>query len=212
MTPSVAACSALVASLLLSGGVAGCLGGDSPGDRGRPPRDEFVDLRERPLDLPSAPAGEFGGGCVRVMNVGAIGLPGVPAEAALGPWPGETALRRGPVYVALQGAAPRIASRRTSYTIWVSRSSYRGPVLVRAGRLNRGSTAGAFAFGTQSGSKDQLRLPARRWSPRDLPRADQPLPDGWRATPIPVRIREPGCYAFQVDGRSFSYVLTFGVQ
>jgi hypothetical protein len=29
---------------------------------------------------------------------------------------------------------------------------------------------------------------------------------------MPTRIRGPGCYAFQVDGIGFSYVLAFGVQ
>lgn len=35
---------------------------------------------------------------------------------------------------------------------------------------------------------------------------------GWRVTSVPTLVRAPGCYAFQVDGLGFSYVLAFGVQ
>jgi hypothetical protein len=36
--------------------------------------------------------------------------------------------------------------------------------------------------------------------------------EGWRVANVPIQIRKPGCYAFQVDGLGFSYVLAVGVQ
>ena len=87
--------------------------------------------------------------------------------------------------------------------LWVSRPSYDGPVLVRGGRLDRPERIG-FGWGAQP--RDELRLPRGRWGARP---AD--IPQGWRAARIPIRIRDPGCYAVQVDGRGFSYVLTFAV-
>jgi hypothetical protein len=217
-----------VAFLVLSGAVAGCLGGDdSKGDRQAVPSGEFLELKKRPLHLPSTPTGEFGGGCFREedMAVGAIGFPGVPGEAALGPWSGQAELERGPVYVAHSAGPPRVvflsAARRVPGSswwavemIWVSRPSYDGPVLVRGRRVDR---PGELGFGSGIRPRKDLRLPAASWPRRDTPPAEELVRKGWRATAVPIRIRAPadepgGCYAFQVDGLNFSYVLPFGVQ
>jgi hypothetical protein len=155
-------------------------------------------------------------------EVGAIALPAVPGEAALGPWPGEAELERGPVYAALSEGAPRIvflsgistirgSSWRPVTTVWVSRPSYEGPVLARGGRLDR---PGGLGFGSRGRPRKALRLPAGSWPQARTPprgRGERP-PKGWRVTAVPTRIRAPGCYAFQVDGLGFSYVLAFGVQ
>jgi hypothetical protein len=66
---------------------------------------------------------------------------------------------------------------------------------------------GRIGFGAGARPRRELRLPA------GAPWPSQPvdIPEGWRAAKVPTRIRATGCYAFQVDGRGFSYVLTFAV-
>ena len=219
----------LASALVLSG----CLGGNgegTPEGDGRPSAgDESRVLKSRPLDLPRVDLHgrsirEYGtaGRCWQhgAPEVGTIALPVVREWAALGPWPGIAELKRGPVYAALIGGAPRIVSlsglptigesrSRVVRTIWVSRPSYDGPVLVRGGRLER---PGALGFGSRARPRKKLRLPLRSWPRGDAPRTVERAPKGWRAMGVPTRIRAPGCYAFQVDGLGFSYVLAFGVQ
>jgi hypothetical protein len=217
---STATRGSLMAALLLSVAVTGCLGDDG-GAAG-----VFRKLERRPSELRSGDhvrrIGEHGtaGGCLEDIGVGAIALPATPGWAALGPWPGLAQLKRGPVYAALVGGAPRIVflsglpaigeSRwRAVRTIWVSRPSYDGPVLVRGGRLDR---PGDLGFGSRARPRKELRLPSGSWPPGAAARVVEEAPKGWRATGVPARIRAPGCYAFQVDGLGFSYVLAFGVQ
>jgi hypothetical protein len=228
---SIAVGSALVA-VLLSGALAGCLGGDGEADQ-RTAREAtvasggFAELERRPLDLPSvevparatAAEREFRRGADNCWawgapEPGAIVL-GAIGEAPLGPYPGRAKLERGPVYAALLWGAPRIVflseermvRRRSSWAVsalWLSRPSYDGPVLVRGGRLDR---HGRIGFGAGARPRRELRLPA------GAPWPSQPvdIPPGWRGAKIPTRIRDAGCYAFQVDGRGFSYVLPFAV-
>lgn len=226
---SIAIRSALLA-VLLSTAVAGCLGDDrdesADGGPG-PAAEQFAELERRPLDLPSVevPASataaerEFRRGADNCWSwgapePGAIVLPAI-GEAPLGPYPGLARLKRGPVYAALLRGAPRIVSlseermaRGSSSwavaTLWVSRPSYHGPVLVRGARLDRPAR---ISFGSRAQASRELRLPAgARW-----PSQPVDIPSGWRAASVPTRIRDAGCYAFQVDGRGFSYVLPFAV-
>jgi hypothetical protein len=219
----------LVVAAGLSGALAGCLGGDGendePGQRQpRSPPRVFRELAERPLDLPRVDLHRrsirrygVAGRCFEELEVGAIALPAIPGEAALGPWPDEAALSRGPVYAALVEGAPRIVflsgsrtigNSRAIRTIWVSRPSYSGPVLVRGGRLDR---PGELGFGSRVAPDRELRLPAGSWR-RLSGRPPADMPAGWRAAAVPTRIPGPGCYAFQVDGQGFAYVLAFGAQ
>jgi hypothetical protein len=219
----------LVSALVLSG----CLGDNgegTPEGDGRPPvGDESRVLESRPLDLPRVDLHgrsirEYGtaGRCWQhgAPGVGAIALPVASGWSALGPWPREAELIRGPVYAALIGGAPRIAflSAQTRIgesrwgavrTIWMSRPSYDGPVLVRGGRLDR---PGRLRFGPGAHPGKELRLPAGSWPRRGAPGSVERAPEGWRATGVSTRIRAPGCYAFQVEGLGFSYVLAFGAQ
>jgi hypothetical protein len=219
-------------ALVLCGVATGCLGDDGEADESadgerRAAIGGFAELELRPLELPdvevpasaTAAEREFRRGADNCWSwgapePGAIVLPAI-GEAPLGPYPGEAKLERGPIYAALLRGAPRIAflsearmvrgsSSWAVSTLWVSRPSYDGPVLVRGGRLDR---PGGIGFGRRARPREELRLPAGG------PWPSQPgeIPPGWRAAKIPIRIRAPGCYAFQVDGRGFSYVLTFAV-
>jgi hypothetical protein len=218
--------------LVLSLTAAGCLGGDGEADEfadgeQRAAIGGFAALERRPLELPEVEVPTSATVAEREFRreadncwswgapePGAIVLPTI-GEAPLGPYPGEAKLERGPVYAALLRGAPRIvflseermvrgSSSWAVATLWVSRPSYDGPVLVRGGRLDR---LGSLGFGRHARPREELRLPAG--APWPLQSSD--IPPGWRASEIPTRIRAPGCYAFQVDGRGFSYVLTFAV-
>jgi hypothetical protein len=219
-------------ALVLSGAAAGCLGDDGGADEsadGAPMAASgvFAELERRPLELPNVQVPTSATAAGRKFprhaddcwsqgapEPGAIVLPAI-GGALLGPYPGEAELERGPVYAALLRGAPRIvflseermvrASRSWAVaTLWASRPSYDGPVLVRGGRLDR---PGKIGFGWGARPRYELRLPA------GAPWPSQPvdIPPGWRAAKIRARIRDPGCYAFQVDGRGFSYVLPFAV-
>ena len=189
-------------------------------------------LERRPLDLPhidlhgrSIRESGVAGRCVEGrygVPVNAIVLREIPGVAALGPWPPGPSHTRGPVYAALTEGAPRIVvlslspsvgdSRwRLVRTIWISRPDYDGPVLVRGGRLDRPGTLG---FGDGLPPRTSLRLPAGGWPLTRLGSREggSARQAGWRVTAIPTLVRAPGCYAFQVDGLGFSYVLAFGVQ
>jgi hypothetical protein len=221
----------LVALVLV--GAAGCLGNEGGTNRigepgGTTAAGEFERLESRPLDLPHV---DLHGGSIREhgvsgrcveepdgIPVNAIVLPWIPGVAALGPL--GTHEQRGPVYAALPEGAPRLVflslvpklgdSRwRLVRTLWISKPTYDGPVLVRGGRLDR---AGVFGFGDDLPARAMLRLPAGEWPRTRIGwrEGGSARRAGWRVTEIPTLVRAPGCYAFQVDGLGFSYVLAFG--
>ena len=200
---------------LLTGGYLLTRDGDE--DPAESPDGRFARLVARPLQLPSnsGSIGECG------VQVGAIEIPGIPTEAALGPWAegkdGITVLRDGPIYAVI-GGIPRVMGLRPAprsrwaiqdETLWISKPSYTGPVLVRGGRLDGQSR---IRFGGGPRPRLELRLPAGEWDEPDgvrLRGAPLQLRKGWRAAMTTTRIKTSGCYAFQVDGEGFSYVLAF---
>lgn len=84
-----------------------------------------------------------------------------------------------------------------SRVTWRSAPKYRGPVLIR-GREVGGP--GVVGFGEGHVPYDQLQLlDAAKGMPRGPARE-------W---PSFTRVHAPGCYAYQIDGTSFSYVIVF---
>lgn len=83
--------------------------------------------------------------------------------------------------------------------LWVIASSYHGPVLVRGRQLD-----GPDELRFQNGRPGFTRETALR-PPAEL-RLTGPET---RANPATTRLRAPGCYAYQVDGRRFSYLIVF---
>lgn len=83
-------------------------------------------------------------------------------------------------------------------TLWYSRRSYGGPVLIRGRRLDG---KGPLGFGEQPAEL------ARMIPPRSAPSSN--LVGGYRTWPGSSFIRRPGCYAFLVDGRGFSEEIVF---
>lgn len=183
------------------------------------PGERFARLAARPLELPRNP----GPSDECRVQVGAIELPGVRTEGALGPMADREdrvlpVLKRGPVYAVIGGGPPRLMDANPvpsdpwavqDETLWISRPSYTGPVLVRGGRLDGRSR---IRFGGGPEPRLELRLPPGEWDePGTVRLAGAPVRprEGWRVAARTTRIKASGCHAFQVDGEGFSYVLAF---
>jgi hypothetical protein len=82
---------------------------------------------------------------------------------------------------------------------WIAAASYRGPVLIRGRRIDG---VGAVGFGEGRVPNDELQL---LQSGQQVPKP----PGGGRAWMSFTRVRATGCYAYQVDGTSFSRVIVF---
>jgi len=85
-------------------------------------------------------------------------------------------------------------------TLWFVLPGYRGPVLVRGRQLD-----GPYRVRFDRGSLPPLEL--RIGAGESVYWTRQPL--GSRGRPSYTRLRAPGCYGYQIDGRSFSRVIVF---
>jgi hypothetical protein len=157
-----------------------------------------VELRSRPLSLPS-------------MAPGAA-CPATPA-VTITPGPGAgftgttTAQRAG--HVALTFAGPHVQLRSSDRTpagwyavkaVWVVDGTYRGPFLIRGGRIDR---PGPMRFRFDPMTPQQHELLADRMT---APPGATAL---WRSVPTVTYVRGPGCYAYQIDGVGFTGHVTF---
>ena len=134
-----------------------------------------------------------------------------PSHAA--PWGnGQTFVGRGPTYLITVGGEGTISialSARDSLgwygqkTPWVIDRSYDGPILVRGARIGRrGQVRFAHGYG------EHLR--ELEWEAG----ADQGSPPdpNYRFLASATLLRAPGCYAFQIDGDSFSKIIVVRVR
>ncbi len=86
----------------------------------------------------------------------------------------------------------------TTEVTWTVPGSYTGPLLIRGAMIG----GGALGFGTGAVPYDELQLlDAGRGTPR--------VAGGGRAWITHTRVRSGGCYAYQVDGTSFTEVVVF---
>jgi hypothetical protein len=83
--------------------------------------------------------------------------------------------------------------------IWGISTRYVGPVLVRGRQLD-GPNEVRFQNGSPGFTAEE------RLHPSAEVRLRGPNPHG---NPATTRLRGPGCYAYQVDGRGFSYLIVF---
>jgi hypothetical protein len=81
-------------------------------------------------------------------------------------------------------------------TLWFARPTYEGPVFIR-GRQIDGSHQ--LFFGENHSLVDPYLSPG--------PTAN--TAEGFRQWPGGTWLRAPGCYAWQIDGTSFSHVIVF---
>jgi hypothetical protein len=95
--------------------------------------------------------------------------------------------RRGIAYLAPTSAPPWLGIK----TLWFSVPAYQGPFVIRAKRLDH---SGPVALGGAP-ALAPLAVPSgpttNSWN-------------GWRTVPGGTWVKSPGCYAWQVDGLTFS--------
>ena len=94
--------------------------------------------------------------------------------------------------------------------LWIMHPSYRGLVLIRGHQLD-----GPHALGF-NGGLDHVVVPGQgndvTAPPLPALRLVAPVPrstDPWENWPSQTRVQASGCYAYQVDGSTFSAVIVF---
>ena len=149
---------------------------------------------KRPLHFPVLRPGErcptSGGSPVNNSIFGGIALGNGPVRPILGEQSARDA-RRGIADLLSRSSAPPWLVVKT---LWFSVPSYQGPFIIRAKRLGN---PGPIAMG-ESPTLAPLIVP-----PGPTMNGGQ----GWRTAPGGTWVRSPGCYAWQVDGLTFSYIM-----
>lgn len=84
--------------------------------------------------------------------------------------------------------------------LWFVHPRYRGPILIRGRQLD-----GPHFVRFDRGSKPSAEL---RISPGESVAWSRQV-EGSRGRPSYTRLRAPGCYAYQIDGTTFSRVIVF---
>jgi len=84
--------------------------------------------------------------------------------------------------------------------LWIGAPRYTGPVLIRGIRLD-GDSPVAFQLGGGNPALPEMQFPS------------EPHPNAstaaWRNWPSATLLKAPGCYAWQIDGTTFSVVLVY---
>jgi hypothetical protein len=130
----------------------------------------------------------------------------VPFGRKFGVGPG---LGKGPAYpIGLVGGELQLAPAANfdsanwagQKVLWFVLPSYRGPVLIRGARVDG---PGRVRF--ERGDVPPLSLRITR----SMTEPGAPVSKDARNMPSYTRVRGPGCYAYQIDGTSFSRVVVF---
>jgi hypothetical protein len=174
---------------LLAVVLAGCFGGrksasQSAGERGPPQSAKLM----RPLHFPRVagarcPASR--GRYVDTPTVSGIALGSGPVRVFINN-PGD--LRHGMAHLASTDVPGWLALKTHFFSV----PAYHGPFLVRAKRLD---DSGPIRLGARPTQTAPLRVPSG-------PAANGLA--GWREFPYSTFVKAPGCYAWQVDGLTFS--------
>jgi hypothetical protein len=167
-----------------------------PLDRAEAWEDVWQTLERRPLQLPDLTS--------------ATGCPTSPVEPVYGDRQG---IGSGPVYpltgphdpgVVHANPTPDPDGRHAAKVLWIGDPVYRGPALIRGKQVD-GPDVVRFRLDAGSPAREELRF--EMWTGVSSP----DFPPEWRERPSSVSFASPGCYAFQVDGVSFSRVLVLRV-
>ncbi|MFL5733093.1 MAG: hypothetical protein ACJ78Q_07800 [Chloroflexia bacterium] len=157
------------------------------GDPAAPSGDAWAALRARPVQLPAvAPGGPCPTARGKQVNP-AYGL-------ALGDGPAYP-VGLGPEGIYYYGGATQEGGWWYLKVLWVVSPDYRGPTLVRGGRID---APGELRFERGADPPSELRLDTT-----------QAAAGTWSDFPTYTRLRAPGCYAYQVDGTGFTRTIVF---
>jgi hypothetical protein len=176
----------LLAVSILSLVVAGCAVVAPSSAPSRSPADPSTAALERPLALPT-----FGGGCQ--PSAAHSVLPDLADGLGPGPvWP-----------VGLEPPGASLGAAKDGVwhavkVLWTAAPSYTGPILIRGARIDGPGTI-RFSLDGGATQTDELYLP---------PGGPDPREEGW---PSFTFVQAAGCYAYQVDGSSFSYSVEFAL-
>jgi hypothetical protein len=154
----------------------------------------------RPLHLPTMPIGEecpaaaphtvsrqFGG----ALGQGPV-YPIIPFTKGV---PGDLAFEYPPSRLSIFAGSDWVGQK----VLWVIRSTYTGPVLIRGRQIDGPD---ALGFDGEQRPYDELQIPPGTG-------AEEGNREGWGGTTSEVRLKAPGCYAFQIDGTTFSSAVVF---
>jgi hypothetical protein len=86
--------------------------------------------------------------------------------------------------------------------LWIVAPRYRGPALIRGAQFG-GHHPVKFDTGTG------ILFPELQLPPQSQDRSVGLPSRGWRGLPSGTDLRAPGCYAWQIDGTNFSYMVVF---
>jgi hypothetical protein len=158
------------------------------GAGGSSPAGPIPAVLNRPLHFPALRPGQHcpasPGSPVNTADFGGIALGNGPVRVVIA---NEGDLRRGVADLSASSSPPWIALK----TLWFSVPAYQGPFIIRARRLGHPAPV---ALGE---------------GPTIAPLVVPPGPTlngtgGWREAPGGLWVSTPGCYAWQVDGLTFS--------
>lgn len=160
----------------------------------------FTALADRPMRLPHLAAGAS---CPQAT----LSRPSPDFGYGLGD---------GPVY-AIGGQDLRSAPSSVEKVLWAANPSYTGPIRIRGGQLD-----GAHNLLFESSSGNEWRgAPAKVLqtpngvfdldSELDFQAPDNPTGAPWRNWPSYTYVGSPGCYAWQIDGVSFTELIEVAV-
>ncbi len=97
----------------------------------------------------------------------------------------------------LQDKSPGPDGLYETKVVWVSRGGYNGPAMIRVGRLDAAGRGHVRLLYDPAASRDDSVIFT---VPED--------PTNWPST---TSIPAPGCYAYQVDGLTFTEIIVFRV-
>jgi hypothetical protein len=156
-----------------------------------PPTGAIPAVLNRPLHFPALRPGQrcpaSQGSPVNTADFGGVALGNGLVRVVIA---NAGDLRRGVADLSPSSSPPWIALK----TLWFSVPAYQGPFIIRAKRLGH---PGPVALGE---------------GPTVAPLVVPPGPtlngtEGWREAPGGLWVKTPGCYAWQVDGLTFSEII-----
>ncbi len=153
-----------------------------------------------------APSGSDAGACRTTPPARVSAFPRAVRQA------GTRLFGAGPVYIQLNTErglgvldmrnSPIVHGLRGQKSPMLVSPAYHGPILIRAWRLDGDGEARLSITNERAA---ELRIP-------DGKLRNRAVAGGWRGFPSALSVSDPGCYAWQIDGQTFSEVIVVRVR